>query len=106
LLSILLQVNKFESMSEQYQEEELVEVLVDEKQEEGKGLMVYNDEFNTFDHVIDTLIKTCNHARLQAEQCTYIIHFNGKCQVKQGPYDDLKPMKEGIVDAGIKAVIV
>jgi len=93
-------------MSSQYQEEVLTDVLTEIKEEVGKGLMVYNDEFNTFDHVIDTLIKVCKHAREQAEQCTYIIHFNGKCEVKQGSYDNLKPMKDGIVDAGIKAAIV
>ncbi|PIB36011.1 Clp protease ClpS [Reichenbachiella sp. 5M10] len=91
-------------MSWQFEEEEIV--LVDEKSEEGRGLVVFNDEVNSFDHVIDTLIKVCEHERIQAEQCTYIIHFNGKCEVKKGSYDDLKPMKEGIIDAGINAVIV
>lgn len=93
-------------MSVQYQEKELTEVLTNIQDEVGKGLMVYNDEFNTFDHVIGTLVKICKHDQEQAEQCTYIIHFNGKCQVKNGTYDDLKPMKDGMVDAGIKAAIV
>lgn len=69
-------------------------------------LMVYNDDFNTFDHVISTLIKVCKHDAHQAEQCTYLIHYKGKCSVKKGMYEDLKPMREGISDAGIKAAIV
>jgi len=92
-------------MSWQFEEEELVDVLEEEKEDEGLTLVVFNDDVNSFDHVIDTLIKICKHKREQAEQCTYIIHFNGKCQVKKGTYELLKPMKEGIVDAGINAVI-
>lgn len=92
-------------MSWQFEEEELVDVLEDEKEGEGRTLVVFNDDVNSFDHVIDTLIKVCKHERVQAEQCTYIIHFNGKCQVKKGSYETLKPMKEGILDAGINAVI-
>ncbi len=92
-------------MSWQLDEEELVDVLEDEKEDEARTLVVFNDEVNSFDHVIDTLIKVCRHERVQAEQCTYIIHFNGKCQVKKGTYELLKPMKEGILDAGINAVI-
>ncbi|MEO9964501.1 MAG: ATP-dependent Clp protease adaptor ClpS [Reichenbachiella sp.] len=92
-------------MSWQLEEEELTEVLEKEKEDEGRILVVFNDEVNTFDHVIDTLIKVCKHEREQAEQCTHIIHNNGKCKVKEGAYDFLKPMKEGILDAGISAVI-
>ena len=92
-------------MSVSYQEEELVELLEDQNTEEGKGLVVINDDFNTFDHVISTLIKVCKHNKIQAEQCTHLIHFKGKCRVKEGSYDDLKPMKDGMTDAGIKAVI-
>ncbi|MGL1887040.1 MAG: ATP-dependent Clp protease adaptor ClpS [Reichenbachiella sp.] len=90
-------------MAWQFEEEELV--LVKEKNEEGKVLVVYNDDVNSFDHVIDTLVKICEHERVQAEQCTYIIHFKGKCDVKKGTYEKLKLMKEGMIDAGINAVI-
>lgn len=89
-----------------YQEEELVEVLEDQDTNNERFLMVYNDDFNTFEHVIETLIKVCKHAQHQAEQCTYIIHFKGKCSVKQGTYNFLKPMKEAITDAGISAAII
>lgn len=85
--------------------EELVEVEEDLGQEDVKSLVVHNDEFNTFDHVINTLIKVCRHDVHQAEQCTYIIHFKGKCAVKRGEMNELKPMKDGITDAGISATI-
>lgn len=83
--------------------EELVESDIDEGN--LQDLIVHNDDFNTFDHVINTLIKVCKHEVHQAEQCTYIIHFKGKCAVKKGPFKELKPMKEGINDAGISATI-
>lgn len=81
-------------------EESLLEELVDQK-----NLIVYNDDFNTFDHVINSLIKVCGHDSLQAEQCTWIIHFNGKCQVKSGTYEKLEPMCTGLLDRGISAEI-
>lgn len=86
------------------QEEVLVEDVVD--QDNVRDLMVYNDDFNTFEHVISTLIKVCKHDVHQAEQCTFLVHYKGKCSVKKGMYEDLKPMREGISDAGIKAAIV
>ena len=69
------------------------------------NLIVWNDEVNTFDWVIETLIEVCGHTPEQAEQCAYIIHFNGKYAVKQGDYEELKPMREAIVDRGINATI-
>ncbi len=85
--------------------QELVVVEVDAKDEDLKSLVVYNDDFNTFEHVINTLIKVCKHDAMQAEQCTYLIHYKGKCSVKTGSYAELKPMREGITEAGIKAII-
>lgn len=81
-------------------EELVVEELVGQR-----DLIVYNDDVNTFDHVIDSLIKVCKHEPLQAEQCTHIIHFNGKCQVKHGEYDELEPMCTALLDRGISAEI-
>ena len=63
----------------------------EELQEELKSLILYNDEVNTFDFVIETLIDVCEHDPLQAEQCTLIVHFKGKCGVKSGTRDELKP---------------
>ena len=85
------------------EEIEIKEVVDDEKL---RDLIVYNDDFNTFEHVIETLIKVCKHDPQQAEQCTYLIHFKGKCTVKRGTYEELKPQREAISDAGIKAAIV
>ena len=93
-------------MSVNYQEEELLEVLDDVGVEEGRDLMIFNDDYNTFEHVINTLIKVCEHNPQQAEQCTIIIHHKGKCSVKKGYYDVLKPMKVAICDVGIDAKIV
>lgn len=85
-------------------EEEVVEEVIFDT-EDARDLIVYNDDFNTFDHVIETLIRVCKHDVVQAEQCTHLIHFKGKCCVKKGSFDELKPMREGITDAGIKAAI-
>jgi ATP-dependent Clp protease adaptor protein ClpS len=91
-------------MAYQFQEEELVEVLV--KKDEPKNLVVYNDDYNTFEHVIETLIRVCRHSTEQAEQCTLIIHHQGKCSVKKGSVSKLKPMKEAICDVGIDARVL
>ena len=71
-----------------------------------KDLVIFNDDINTFDHVINTLIRVCRHTQEQAEQCTWIIHYKGKCAVKNGPYNQLKPMRDSICDAGIDARIL
>jgi len=88
-----------------YQEKEDFAVLKEAVIEDQKDLVVYNDDFNTFAHVINTLIKVCKHNTEQAEQCTYIIHYKGKCGVKKGTIDDLRPMKDSICEAGIDAKI-
>ena len=64
-----------------------------------------NDEVNSFDWVIQTLIEVCNHSTEQAEQCAMIIHTQGKYAVKQGSYEELKPMCDAITDRGIGATI-
>jgi ATP-dependent Clp protease adaptor protein ClpS len=68
-------------------------------------LIVWNDEVNTFEWVIQTLIEVCGHTHEQAEQCSYIIHFQGKYAVKQGSYDELKPMCDAITERGIGATV-
>jgi len=89
--------------------EEIVEikekVTVDEKAVESKDLIIYNDDVNTFDFVIESLVKICGHSSIQAEQCTWIIHHNGKCSVKRGVFEKLKPMAEAFLDRGISAKI-
>ncbi|MDP4281029.1 MAG: ATP-dependent Clp protease adaptor ClpS [Bacteroidota bacterium] len=56
-----------------------------------KELILYNDEVHSFEYVIETLIEICGHERFQAEQCTYIAHFKGKCGIKSGTFNELKP---------------
>jgi ATP-dependent Clp protease adaptor protein ClpS len=68
-------------------------------------LIVWNDEVNTFEWVIETLIDICGHSTEQAEQCALLIHTQGKYAVKNGDYEELKPMCEAIIDRGIGATI-
>ena len=68
-------------------------------------LIVWNDEVNTFEWVIETLVDVCKHSQEQAEQCAYIIHFRGKYAVKSGSYDDLKPACDAITERGINATV-
>jgi ATP-dependent Clp protease adaptor protein ClpS len=96
----------WQTMKAAYQEEELVDVLEAIETTEVMDLVVFNDDINTFDHVIDTLMRVCKHSPEQAEQCTLLIHYKGKCAVKTGTFDFLKPMREAICEAGIDARIV
>lgn len=80
------------------------EILRAEKKQ--NELVIYNDDFNTFDYVIDTLIRVCGHDALQAEQCTLMIHYNGKCSVKRGEFKKLRPLCENILERGLTAEIV
>ena len=83
----------------------LEELLTEEKVEKENDLIVYNDDINTFDHVIDCLETICSHNSIQAEQCTYIIHYNGKCTVENGSFNKLKPMCLALLDSGLSATI-
>ncbi len=87
--------------------DELEELLVIEKETTGEvaELVVYNDDFNTFDWVIKCFMEILQHSEAQAEQCSLIIHFNGKATVKTAPQNVLQPMKEGLTDRGLSAVI-
>ena len=87
-----------------YQEEKAVEVL--EEDIDVKDMVVFNDDVNTFEHVINTLIRVCKHTPEQAEQCTMLIHYKGKCAVKTGLFEELKPMKDSICEVGIDAKIL
>ena len=73
--------------------------------EDPCNLIVWNDEVNTFEWVIETLVEVCGHSYEQAEQCSYIIHYHGKYAVKKGTYDDLKPFCDAITERGINATI-
>ena len=80
-----------------------VDVLTDH--EDPCNLIVWNDEVNTFEWVIETLMEVCGHSPEQAEQCSYFIHHKGKYAVKNGPYEDLKPMCDAITERGIGATV-
>ena len=87
----------------QFDEELLLEEEV--QQVDERDLVVFNDDVNTFEHVIDTLIDVCDHSSEQAEQCTWLIHYKGKCAVKKGTFEDLAAMRKGICDRGISAEV-
>ncbi|MDX2001613.1 MAG: ATP-dependent Clp protease adaptor ClpS [Chitinophagales bacterium] len=79
---------------------DVVEELIDLKK-----LVVYNDDVNTFEHVIESLVDVCDHSEEQAEQCSYIIHYKGKASVREGMFEELYPMKTGLTDRGLNATI-
>ncbi|MCB0568407.1 MAG: ATP-dependent Clp protease adaptor ClpS [Phaeodactylibacter sp.] len=83
----------------------LEEDLSDSDIGEQAQLVVYNDDFNTFEWVIQCFIEVLNHTSEQAEQLSLIIHFKGKATVKTAPMDVLKPKKDALVDRGLSAVI-
>ena len=69
------------------------------------SIILYNDDYNTFDHVISCLIQICSHEVIQAEQCAWIVHTNGKCVVKSGEFKKLKPMCTALLNKGLSAII-
>ena len=85
--------------------EVLEELDVLDRVVDSKNLIVFNDDVNTFDHVIESLIKVCKHEPVQAEQCTWLVRYKGKCQVKAGDWETLEPMCTGLLDRGISAEI-
>ena len=87
-------------------EKVLEEVLVVEETVKQNEIVLFNDDVNTFDYVIETLVDVCEHSPQQAEQCSLIVHFKGKCTVKTGEYDDLKPRCSRLLQAGLSAEIV
>jgi len=93
---------RFHQNDEQTQTE--TDVLVDTQREHE--IVLFNDDVNTFDHVIATLIAVCEHTPEQAEQCALIVHYNGKCTVKSGSYAELEPKCLRLLDAGLSAEIV
>ncbi|MGB6268406.1 MAG: ATP-dependent Clp protease adaptor ClpS [Olleya sp.] len=90
------------STKEKIQEQHEVETL----EQKNNEIVLYNDDVNTFDHVIDTLIYACDHTPEQAEQCSILVHYKGKCTVKTGVYEELEPRCTMLLDAGLSAEIV
>lgn len=83
-----------------------VDVLDEVVDTDVHNLVVFNDDVNSFDHVIATLIDVCAHTPEQAEQCTLLIHYKGKCAVKNGSWDELVPMRNEICRRGINAEVL
>ena len=80
--------------------------LVESDSAHENEIILYNDDVNTFEHVIKTLIKVCDHSAEQAEQCSLIVHYKGKCSVKSGSISDLKPRCIKLIQAGLSAEIL
>ncbi|MEO8933839.1 MAG: ATP-dependent Clp protease adaptor ClpS [Xanthomarina sp.] len=90
------------STKEKIQEQGSVDTL----EQKNNEIVLYNDEVNTFDHVIETLIYVCDHTPEQAEQCSIIVHYKGQCTVKTGAYKDLEPRCTMLLEAGLSAEII
>lgn len=90
-------------MPYKHQEEELTSVL--EEIQNLSCIILYNDDVNTFEHVIDSLVEICEHNLLQAEQCAYLVHYKGKCAIKSGTFDALEPLCTALLDRGLSAKI-
>jgi ATP-dependent Clp protease adaptor protein ClpS len=82
-----------------------LENMVDEGLSEGRFLTLHNDDVHSFDYVIESLVEVCDMEIIQAEQCTYLVHYKGKCDVKKGSFGLLKPFKEGLIERGLNATI-
>ncbi len=95
---------EFSTSTEEIVKED-IDQLLDELLDSGCILVVHNDEVNTFEWVIQSLVEVCKHSAQQAEQCAMIIHFKGKYAVKEGEEEKLKPMREALVDRGIGATL-
>ncbi len=89
------------------QEKTNEEVLEQTDQNQGSlhSLILYNDDVHNFEYVIESLIKVCRHDLEQATQCTYLVHFKGKCDVKKGSLAFLKPMQDALISRDLRATI-
>jgi len=88
-----------------YDTEVLVEEITDAKVDKPKSIILYNDDHNSFEHVIDCLVAYCKHSSEQAQQCALIVHNVGKCDVKNGDFKKLKPIAEALREKGLTAKI-
>lgn len=85
--------------------QELLETDILTKEEGTNNIVLYNDDVNTFEWVIECLVAYCGHDSIQAEQCAHIVHFTGKCAVKEGSFNTLKPICETLLEKGLNAEI-
>jgi len=83
----------------------LEEAKLKEKTQKELNVVLHNDDINSFDFVINSLIEVCDHDPLQAEQCTILVHYKGKCDVKRGSFADLRPIRNELTNRGLSATI-
>ena len=95
-------IKDYENPQREYEED----VAVLEKEDEVYKIILWNDDVNTFDYVIDALVEICEHTLEQAEQCTFLVHYKGKCTVKTGSLEKLKPMHEKLLSRSLTSEIV
>ena len=95
-------IKDYENPQREYEED----VAVLEKEDEVYKIILWNDDVNTFDYVIDALVEICEHTFEQAEQCTLLVHYKGKCTVKTGSLEELKPMHEKLLSRSLTSEIV
>lgn len=89
-----------------HQEQEQTDGSLLEQESTLYDLVLFNDDVNTFDWVIDALVEVCEHDAMQAEQCAYIVHFKGKCTVKSGDFDFLEPIHRELANRNLSAEVV
>ena len=95
-------IRDYENPQREYEEE----VALLEREDEVYKLVLWNDDVNTFDYVIEALVEICEHTLEQAEQCTILVHYKGKCTVKTGSLEKLKPMHEKLLARSLTSEIV
>ena len=95
--------NLSETMKGALKEKKIKKTITDN--DNAKILVLYNDDYHTFEYVIEALIEICKHDYTQAEQCAMITHFKGKCDVKHGAYNELKSMKDQLIERELKVAI-
>jgi ATP-dependent Clp protease adaptor protein ClpS len=95
-------IKDYENPQREYEED----VAVLEKEDEVYKIILWNDDVNTFDYVIDALVEICEHTLEQAEQCTFLVHYKGKCTVKTGSLEKLKPMHEKLLSRSLSSELV
>ncbi len=100
-----MKTKNFDKGQHEFDTESEVLLETEEQEVEDKQIILYNDDFNSFDFVIESLIKVCKHELLQAEQCTYLVHYKGKCSVKKGSYKELEPICTALLERGLTAEI-
>jgi ATP-dependent Clp protease adaptor protein ClpS len=102
MFSVIYNSKNYENPQREYEED----VALMEKEDEIYKIVLWNDDVNTFDDVIEALMEICEHTLEQAEQCTMLVHYKGKCTVKTGGLEKLKPMHEKLLSRSLTSEIV